>query len=166
MAIDQAHEQNNATVKSDGGAVGLTQSPAGLRRWMLAGPEVMRLTADFEASLEAEHKGHEMRHHEQTKISQVRFAQHVHSLVEVLEEMGNPFLEERNDLLRLDTGDIVDPVVASSVGTAEKIGQQQYQSYVHDRLLERSVGPIYDGANQEEQTGFVQSTTYKREIQE
>ena len=26
MAIDQAHEQNNAAVKSDGGGVGLTQS--------------------------------------------------------------------------------------------------------------------------------------------
>ena len=27
MAIDQAHEQNNAMVKGDGGAVGLTENP-------------------------------------------------------------------------------------------------------------------------------------------
>ena len=42
MAIVQAHEQNNAAVKGEGGAVGLTQSPEALRRWMVAGPEVLR----------------------------------------------------------------------------------------------------------------------------
>ena len=40
IPIDQAHEQNNALVKGDGGAVGLTENPSALRRWMVAGPEV------------------------------------------------------------------------------------------------------------------------------
>ena len=31
MAIDQAHEQNNASVKGDGGAIGLTEDPSALR---------------------------------------------------------------------------------------------------------------------------------------
>ena len=31
-AIDQAHEQNNAIVKGDGGAVGLTENSSALRR--------------------------------------------------------------------------------------------------------------------------------------
>ena len=43
IAIDQAHEQNNALVKGDGGAIGLTEDPAALRRWMVAGPEISRL---------------------------------------------------------------------------------------------------------------------------
>ena len=43
-------------VKSDGGAVGLTQSPEALRQWMVAGPEVVRLTAEFEASIDGLHK--------------------------------------------------------------------------------------------------------------
>ena len=55
MALDQAHEQNNTAVKSDGGAVGLTQSPEALRRWMLAGPELLRMTSEFEAYLERKH---------------------------------------------------------------------------------------------------------------
>ena len=46
---------------------------------------------------------------------QVNFAQHVKSLVEGMEEMGNPFLVESTDLLRLDTRDILDAAVASSV---------------------------------------------------
>ena len=51
MAIDQAHEQNNSIVKGDGGAVGLTQNPAALRRWMLAGPEITRLIQEFEKAV-------------------------------------------------------------------------------------------------------------------
>ena len=35
IAIDQAHEQNNASIKGDGGAVGLTENPVALRRWMV-----------------------------------------------------------------------------------------------------------------------------------
>ncbi len=37
IATDQSHEQNNWSVKGDGEAVGLTENPAALRRWMVAG---------------------------------------------------------------------------------------------------------------------------------
>ena len=40
IALDQAHEQVNACIKGDGGAVGLTDDPNVLRHWMVAGPEV------------------------------------------------------------------------------------------------------------------------------
>ena len=40
MPINQAHEQNNNTVKSAGGAVGLTENPSAFRKWMISGPEL------------------------------------------------------------------------------------------------------------------------------
>lgn len=57
----------------------------------------------------------ETRHHEQARSTQVTFAQHFKSMVDVVEEMGNPFLEESKDLLQLDTRDIIDPSVAVSL---------------------------------------------------
>ena len=48
MALDQCHEQNNAIVKGSGGAIGLTGNPGALRRWMIAGPEIARITTEFE----------------------------------------------------------------------------------------------------------------------
>ena len=39
IAVDQAHEKNNASVKGDGGTVGLTENPAALRHWMVSGPK-------------------------------------------------------------------------------------------------------------------------------
>ncbi len=86
MAIDQAHEQHNAIVKGDGGAVGLTQNPEALKRWMVAGPEMARVTAQFEASIHGVRKKMflETRHHQQTNGNQVTFAKHVKGLVEVM----------------------------------------------------------------------------------
>ena len=40
IPLDQAHEQVNACIKGDGGAVRLTDDPNALRCWMIAGPEV------------------------------------------------------------------------------------------------------------------------------
>ena len=39
MALDQNHEQLDEAIKGDGGAVGLTENPAALLRWMIAGPD-------------------------------------------------------------------------------------------------------------------------------
>ena len=56
LAIDQAHEQNNASVKGDGGAVGLTENPSALRRWMVSGPEMARVIAEFQATADTRTK--------------------------------------------------------------------------------------------------------------
>jgi len=39
--LDQAHDHLNAQVKGDGGAIGLTEKPGALRRWMVAGPQLL-----------------------------------------------------------------------------------------------------------------------------
>jgi len=39
---------NNAVIKDDGGAIGLTEDPTALWRWMIAGPEVSRLVTRYE----------------------------------------------------------------------------------------------------------------------
>ncbi|XP_078364322.1 uncharacterized protein LOC144648717 isoform X1 [Oculina patagonica] len=55
IALDHAHahEQVNAIVKGEGGAVGLTENPAALRRWMVAGPELSRMVDKFEETISA-----------------------------------------------------------------------------------------------------------------
>ena len=50
MAMDHAHEQMNASIKGDGGAVGITENPSALMRWMVAGPEIARCIQEFEVS--------------------------------------------------------------------------------------------------------------------
>ncbi|KAG0723068.1 hypothetical protein GWK47_043326 [Chionoecetes opilio] len=142
VAIDQAHEQNNASVKGEGGAVGLTENPAALRRWMVSGPEMARLIQEFEGSAE-KRQDTDVRHHEQKRHAQMAFAQDVRSLSRAMEEMGNPFAEYSSDLLVLNSRDVVDTVVADTVRQMEKLGLEQYETYVEERLVNQTV-PITD----------------------
>ena len=109
IPIDQAHEQNNACSKRDGGAVGLTDNPSALQRWPIAGPEVTALTKDFEDAHQLMGRRHEVIHHDQTANVQNVFRKDVCSLGNVMEELGNPFEEESEDLLVLDSKEIADP---------------------------------------------------------
>lgn len=140
MAIDQCHEQNNAIIKDSGGAVGLTSNPGALRRWMIAGPEVARMVIEFEEVCTQDIDQH---HHEQYPKVQAAFLKDVRSLVTVIEEMGNPFLEESQDLLVLDTRDIMDASVVEIVRKIEALGEEQYNKFVEERLIQ-STKPIME----------------------
>ena len=56
---------------------------------------------------------------------QVTFQNQVKSLCSVIEEMGNPFLEQSEDLLVLGTRDITDSSVVETVRKIEEIGKVQ-----------------------------------------
>ena len=51
---------------------------------------------------------------------------------------GNSFFEISRDLLVLDTRDIVDKCVIENVYRIEALGCQQYDHFVHERLVERT----------------------------
>ena len=65
IALDHANEQINSLIKGDGGAVGLTENPGALRRWMIAGPEIARMIQEFENSLSSTRAKNTSLHHEQ-----------------------------------------------------------------------------------------------------
>ena len=90
-------------IKGDGGAIGLTEDPSALRRWMVAGPKVSRLEAGYEAMSGMKDATYSSRQHEQTLSAHKSFFENVKSLSAVMQEMYNPFQEESADLLVLDT---------------------------------------------------------------
>ena len=48
QSINHNYDQRNAVVKDDGGAVGLTECPVTLQKWMFSGPEMARVIIEFE----------------------------------------------------------------------------------------------------------------------
>ena len=142
IAIDQSHEQNNVCVKGDGWAVGLTENPAAMHRWMVSGPEMARVIGEFEGSIQKK-QDMDYLHHEQNKHAQTAFARDMKSLSATVEEMGNPFSESSSDLLVLDSRNIADSAVADTVFQREKLGLDQYEMYVNERLVTQTV-PISD----------------------
>ena len=137
MPIDQAHEQNNELVKGSGGAVGLTENPSAFRKWMIAGPEQARLLKEFERELSME-ENNEYHHHEEGFCTQKTFREQTLSLVETINEMCNPFLDDTPELLMLDTQNVVNESVVSTVRTVEAIGRYQYNMYHKSVIVERT----------------------------
>ena len=78
------------------------EDPSALRRWMVAGPEISRLVANYETVSGTKDAKKSNRHHEQTETVQRAFFEKVKQLTMVMEEMGNPFEEESGDLLTLE----------------------------------------------------------------
>ena len=137
IPLDQAHEQNNAYVKGDGGAIGLTDNATALRRWVGAGPEASRVIVGFEDFNMHPRNQEETRHHEETPSVQNTFARDVRSLVAVIEELGNPFEDDSQDLLVLDRKEIADPAVIETVRNAKQIGQYQFEAFSKECIVDR-----------------------------
>ena len=93
-------------IKGDGGAVGLTENPTALKRWMVARPEIARVVKEFESTFEVT-KPCDKRHHQQMPSVQKASFKDVQALISTLEEMGNPFTEDSTELIMLDTKEIM-----------------------------------------------------------
>ena len=120
LALDQAHEQPNAIITADGGAIGLTENPSALRRWMVAGPEVSHLVSLYETEVQTKEAQEQTVHHEQTLQAQKTFLERVKKLSNFLQDLGNPFEEESRDLYSIDTRDIANPRSAELLQTHHK----------------------------------------------
>ncbi len=151
MPIDQAHEQNNELVKGSGGAVGLTENPSAFRKWMIAGPEQARLLQEFENEFIPE-VVNQQKHHEEGFSSQKTFKEQAKNLIQSINEMGNPFLDETDELLALDTRNVINESVVNTVRTVEALGKQKYEAYtesvkdrtssIHDPIKKNSL-PLF-----------------------
>ena len=134
IALDRTHAQLNEMIKGDGDAVGLTESPAALRRWMVGGPEIARALKEFENTYDVQ-KANNVCHHDQTHSVQKEFAKDVKSLISVFEEMGNLFSEESTNIFALDSKQLMPECVIEAITTAKRNGESMYDEYVERLTL-------------------------------
>ena len=158
ISIDQAHEQNNAMVKGEGGAVGLTENPNALRRWMLSGPEMARLVNEFEAGMVPDTGTEEnSKHHEEHRSFQVSFFKDVKSLAAAVEDLGNNFLEETGDLFTLDTKVIAEESAVSRMRHIESLVKEQCETFISERLVQKKK-PLSDPITRNKLSFFTSSS--------
>lgn len=69
----------------------------------------------------------------------MRFIDHVQSLVSVIEENGNPFLDESDTLVTLVSKTVLPSEVAKSLYEVEGFGKQQFEAFFQERLVYTSV---------------------------
>ena len=93
------------------------------------------MVEEFEGNISSAEDHH---HHEQKHGFQSAFAKDVKSLISSYEEMGNPFTDEDLELIAIHTKDVMDAAVVSSVQTVSKIGEEQFNTFVKERFVDRS----------------------------
>ena len=157
IAMDHAHEQMNACIKGDGGAVGLTENPSALLRWMVAGPEIARCIQEFEVR---EEKGEKTCHHDQTASVQNSFLKDVRSLVTVFEHLGNPFEEESKDLIVLHSKVLAGSSAVEAVRQVKQTGKSKFEDFIRECLIERTKA-VYDTIPKNKLLVFGTSTVKK-----
>lgn len=133
VGIDHAHEQNNGNVKASGGAVGLTNDPAALRRWTVARLEVCLLLDQFKEK-ESNHDKQDT-HHEQYEAFQIKFLKQCLAAKESFLEFQNPFELESSDLLVLDSRIVASKECSDFLGRIDSLGATAFEKYVRDRLI-------------------------------
>ena len=143
IPFDQAHEQENAYVKGSGG---LMENPVAFRRWMLSGPELVRLQKLFEEEYFPDDDPENPRlfqNHEQGLATQKAFQKQVSNLFKTFKIMGNPSMDDFPELVTLDSRNCVDASVVVALRTLEEIGIKQYKDFVQN-VLEECIQPIHN----------------------
>ena len=121
--------------------------------WMTSGREMVILVSQFEASMTTDWEVvvQGVDHHEVQRSFQVSFFKGVKSLVTTIEDSGNLFLEESDDLIILDTKEIAGPAAVTILLQIEAVGKEQCNQFITEHLLNRTKS-LYD---QEKQSQFV-----------
>ena len=83
-------EQENAYVKSSGGCIGLTENPVAFRRWMLSGPELVRLQKQYFPDDDPENPRLFQNHEQGRLATQKAFQKQVSSLFKTFFKNGKP----------------------------------------------------------------------------
>ena len=139
IPIDHVQEQNNKLVKEDSGAIGMTENTAELKRWMIWGLEIARIVNEFKENMASCRESKDIYlYHKQTKIFQDKFPQRAVSLYSKMEELENPFLENDETLVRLDTKDISENIVCDTVNKVKTVKKQKSQEFFTERLVKKT----------------------------
>ncbi len=101
---------------------------------MIAGPEVAWILCEFEENFNLHHHKADLRHHEQMPATQKAFAKEVKALVSTINDMGNPYMEPSQDLLVLDSKEIMSDSVVHTVKNIEIIRKEKYRIFIKERL--------------------------------
>ena len=86
------------------------------------------------------------RHHNQTVKVLAAFVKDIHSLLDVIDELGNPFEEEGDELIAFHTTEFAGTLAVKNVRKVVMSGKEQFQIYITKRLVDITKS-IYDVIN-------------------
>ncbi|CAG2210496.1 unnamed protein product [Mytilus edulis] len=111
---------------------------------MVAGPEISRLISQFE-EYSSRRKNTDDRHHDNSMSMQKDFIDKVRSLKTVMNDYGNPFLEDSEDIYKIDSKDIVQ-AGTGKLSQIKQIGCNQAALLEHTKRAAYQSGHVWGQA--------------------
>ena len=141
IALDQGHEQKNATIKGAGGAIGLLSSDmeSALRRWEVAAPDICRLVGEYEELYKVKGNDVNKKHHEDYTAFQKTFFSDVVNVSKSFVDICNPFAEKY--LVTLHNGKKMGLDVQNCLANLLNMNEQKYNTFC-DLQLEHCEIPV------------------------
>ena len=119
ITLDHAHEQVNAIVKGEGGALGLSEKPTSLRGWVVGSSELAQMVDEFNKVILISES---QNHHENRTAIQNDFPKDVANQVSSFAELGIPFKEVEGNLRANHTNDVMDEEIVWTVRAVRQLG--------------------------------------------
>ena len=137
IAPDHGIEHENRTLKVIGGIVGITQNERALDKFFLIAPVLSKTLDEFMDGFGIGSDGGKQ-HHEITGSKLSRVINHASQLSAVFREHRDPFVEEEvgDELYNLLTKEVMNENVSRDILQCDKIGQQMFQQFVADRIVD------------------------------
>ena len=139
IAKDQSHEQSNKYFQEHGEAAGLYENSDVLTIFMLAGPDCSRCIQEFEGVLDSSLQS--TAYDEEANFLQVKYRKDVLSFVDYVNQLGNPFLVTGQQLVALNTQEVVEQEVATSLCKIPELDLAKHADYVL-QTLEKCTLPV------------------------
>ena len=138
MGIDQPHEQNNAVIKSMGGATSVLKKDdeSGLARWELYSHELTLIINEYESNPETEIDFKPLKYHEDSEAFQNQFSAHVSQLKTSI--LTNSFKLNKLTVLNNEKASFND-IVSDDISKMSKLGKEQLKAFWMNRLLTRKI---------------------------
>ena len=138
IGLDHGQEQIIKNFKHHGGPLPFTHLPDQLLLYLISGPEVTNHLTLFK-DLISPNNNDNIYHHEQTKAYQSMFVEHTKLLYSKYKEYGNVLSDKTGSLYNLSTALTLPSSTIDSPVSLESIGKEQYETFVRERLVERTV---------------------------
>ena len=137
LGADEALEQENRKLKVLGGLVGISLQPETLTKYFLVAPYSAKISEQVTDSMKVKKETHE--HHQMGQAVNARQLRWMEALTDALKNFNSPFQYEGDDLINLVTRRVAPDVVRDDVCRMTAVGTEQHNSFVQNRIVDRSV---------------------------
>ena len=116
------------SLQGQGGVIGMTHDPDLLRKWLVSGPQMVRLISSFEEYYLPD-ADIEFRHHSEGFSFQSQYQSKVQRLIQTIKNYGNPFEIQFSELIQIDTRQCFGKAVENTLRSLKSCGEEQYSEF-------------------------------------